>query len=321
MIVRASAWRAYSARSAGSRVSAARSPIASRIVPRSRIETPSRSSVLEHPLDLADPELVGHDLLDGGGVLLLERVEQLLRLLAREQLVGVAADRLGQVGDDRPTRRRRPCSRAPRPRRGRRPRSRPRAGRRRARRWGCRRCRATASPGFIARRWPGTMRARATSLPRTLRAYSCESSVTSSWMRTGAITMPSSAAIWRRTTPTRASSVPPACWSTSGTRPKPIVSSSGSIGERLERGVAGAARRSGARPPPPRRRASRSSWAFIARPSRKKQPPRRGTGAWAGPGRAPMTAMTPPAIIGARGWPQDLARRCRCRGPSSEPSA
>ncbi len=77
MIVRASAWRAYSARIGRVAGEAARSPIASRIVPRSRIETPSRSSVLEHALHLADAELVGDDLLDGGRVLLLERVEQL----------------------------------------------------------------------------------------------------------------------------------------------------------------------------------------------------------------------------------------------------
>ena len=56
--------------------------------------------VLQHALHLADAELVRDDVVDGGRVLLLERVEQLLRLLAREQLVGVAADRLGQVRDD-----------------------------------------------------------------------------------------------------------------------------------------------------------------------------------------------------------------------------
>ena len=50
----------------------------------------------------------------------------------------------------------------------------------------------------------------------------------SSRMRTGGMTMPSSEAIWRRIVPTRASSVPPACWSTIGTRPKPMASSSGS---------------------------------------------------------------------------------------------
>ena len=55
---------------------------------------------LQHPLDLAERELVGDDLLDRGGVGLLQPVEQLARLLAGEQLGGVAADRLGQVGDD-----------------------------------------------------------------------------------------------------------------------------------------------------------------------------------------------------------------------------
>ena len=59
---------------------------------------------LQHALDLAEREHVGHDLLDDGGVGLLELVEQLARLLAGEQLGGVRADRLGQVRDDRPTR-------------------------------------------------------------------------------------------------------------------------------------------------------------------------------------------------------------------------
>ena len=69
---------------------------------------------------------------------------------------------------------------------------------------------------------------RATSVPRTRMTYSCESRPTSSRMRTGGMTMPSSEAIWRRIVPTRCSSVPPAFWSTIGTRPKPIASSSGS---------------------------------------------------------------------------------------------
>ena len=100
MIVRPSAWRAYSASSAGSRVSRALSPTASTIAPRSRIETPSREQRLQHALDLAEREHVRHDLLDDGGVGLLELVEQLLDVLAGEQLGGVRADRLGQVGDD-----------------------------------------------------------------------------------------------------------------------------------------------------------------------------------------------------------------------------
>ena len=50
---------------------------------------------------------------------------------------------------------------------------------------------------------------RATSLPRTFITYSCEPSATSSWMRTGGMTAPRSAATWRRTAPTRASSEPP----------------------------------------------------------------------------------------------------------------
>ena len=61
---------------AGSRVVAARSPIASRIVPRSRIGDALAQQLLQHALHLAEPELVRHDVLDGGRVPLLERVEQ-----------------------------------------------------------------------------------------------------------------------------------------------------------------------------------------------------------------------------------------------------
>ena len=100
VIVRPSAWRAASASSAGSRVSSARSPIASRIVPRSRIETPSRSRCCSARCTSPTPSLSGTTSSTAARVLLLERVEQLARLLAREQLVGVAADRLGEVRDD-----------------------------------------------------------------------------------------------------------------------------------------------------------------------------------------------------------------------------
>ena len=77
------------------------------------------------------------------------------------------------------------------------------------------------------------IRPRATSEPRTLNTYSCESRSISSWIRTGGITIPSSPAIWRRIIDTRRTSVPPLRRSTSGTRPKPIPSSSGSSGSSL----------------------------------------------------------------------------------------
>ncbi len=54
----------------------------------------------QHAMHLADREQVGHELLDRHGVALLEPVEQQLGVLAREQLVGVLPDGLGQVRDD-----------------------------------------------------------------------------------------------------------------------------------------------------------------------------------------------------------------------------
>src|ERR1700716_3497429 len=84
---------------------------------------------------------------------------------------------------------------------------------------------------------------RATSVPRTLNTYSWESRSISSWMRTGGITMPSSPAIWRRIIDTRRTSDPPVRRSTRGTSPKPMPSSSGSIGSSFmtsSRGEAGA---------------------------------------------------------------------------------
>ena len=77
MIVRASAWRAYSASTAGSRVE--RGAVADRLEDRAQVADRDAlaQQVLQHALHLADAELVGDDLLDGGGVLLLERVEQL----------------------------------------------------------------------------------------------------------------------------------------------------------------------------------------------------------------------------------------------------
>ena len=55
--------------------------------------------VLENLLDAADGQLLRHELLDHLGPRLRHGVEQLLHLLAPEQLVGVPADHLGQVGD------------------------------------------------------------------------------------------------------------------------------------------------------------------------------------------------------------------------------
>ena len=101
------------------------------------------------------------------------------------------ADRLGQVRDDHRLARRRPCSRARRPRPARassiQTAGQP-EGRLDRRDAGEARHRvAGVHRELVARR---STRQRATSSPRTLITYSCDSSETSSWIRTGAITMP-----------------------------------------------------------------------------------------------------------------------------------
>ena len=55
--------------------------------------------VLQHLLHLPERQLLRHQLLDDLRMALGERLEQPLHLLASEQLVGVAADQLGQVRD------------------------------------------------------------------------------------------------------------------------------------------------------------------------------------------------------------------------------
>ena len=54
-------------------------PVADRLEDRAQVADRDAlaQQVLQHALHLADAELVGDDLLDHGGVLLLERVEQL----------------------------------------------------------------------------------------------------------------------------------------------------------------------------------------------------------------------------------------------------
>ena len=204
MIARASAWRAYSARMAGSRVSSARSPIASRIVPRSRIETLSRSRCCSTRCTSPTPSLSGTTSSTAAAFCSLSASSSLLASPG-----GSAARRRGggssRSGASRsPTRRRRPCSRAPRPRRGAlssiHTAGRPNAGSV----VGIPARPGMASPGSIARRWPGMTRAagdldaahldRRTRASRARRRRGCAR---------GRSRCPSSEAIWRRTTPTR----------------------------------------------------------------------------------------------------------------------
>ena len=99
-MARPSAWRAYSASSTGSRVTRARSPTdlddGAEIADRDAL--PQQG--LQDALDLADGEQVRHYFLNDSRVGFLEPVEQRANVLSREQLGDVAADRLGEVGDD-----------------------------------------------------------------------------------------------------------------------------------------------------------------------------------------------------------------------------
>ena len=198
---------------------------------------------LQDALDLADGEQVGHYFLNDSRVGFLEPVEQRANVLSREQIGDVAADRLGEVGDDdrlgvdhRVAQR---LGLGPGgvgdPHRGQ---AEGRLGGRDAGELADRVARVQRE--LVA----GHDRAAGDLVPRTFITYSCEPSATSSWMRTGGMIVPRSAATWRRTAPTRASSEPPAPPSTSGTRPKPIDSSSGVDGQRLE-GLVARGRRGG----------------------------------------------------------------------------
>ena len=162
-----------------------------------------------------------------------------------------------------------------------------------------------ASPGSIASWWPAMIPPRATSVPRTRMTYSCESSATSSRIRTGGMTMPISEAIWRRIVPTRASSVPPDCWSTSGTRPKPIASSSGSsasASSAASRGAVCSAPGGGASCCWSFSAASRSALVGTlrsAQPMAKNVPPISRNGTLGSPGMSAKAMITQPATSGA----------------------
>src|SRR5919202_1088911 len=130
----------------------------------------------------------------------------------------------------------------------------------------------------------------------------------SSWMRTGETTMPSSAAIWRRMTPTRASSEPPAPSSTIGTRPKPIASSSGSICSAPSAASVGAGSSatgcsaSSASAGLPRRPSASGPPSRIIQPIAAKIPPMRMKGSFGSPGTSANRQITTPATSGALRW-------------------
>ncbi len=147
---------------------------------------------------------------------------------------------------------------------------------------------------------------RATSVPRTRMTYSCESSATSSRMRTGGMTMPSSEAIWRRIVPTRCSSVPPA----------PLVDHRHEAEadrqlerverERVERGVARGgqlAGRAGAGAAAAAAAVTRLAALFgslrSVQPTAKNTPPMTRNGIFGSPGTSAKAMITTPATSGA----------------------
>ena len=151
---------------------------------------------------------------------------------------------------------------------------------------------------------------RATSVPRTRMTYSCESSATSSRMRTAGMTMPSSDAIWRRIVATRASSVPPACLSTSGTRPKPMASSSGSsasASSAASRGVGSSPCGACAAAVAAAARSASSCSRLLGtlrsdQPTTKNAPPISRNGIFGSAGMSAKPMITAPATIGALRW-------------------
>ena len=278
MIARASAWRAYSARMAGSCVEAARSPIASRIGAQVADRDALAQEVLQDALHLADARACrGRPPRPTAAFRSLSASSSFFVSWRVSSSSACAADRLGQVRDDHrlgvddgvAERLGLACGGSRRSTR--------RAARRRARSSGCRPRPGIASPGSIARRWPGMTRPRATSTPRTLITYSCESSADvvvdphrgdhDPELGRDLAADDADAGEQRRRRDLA---------STIGTSPKPIASSSGSICERADGRVAGWAdgrRQAVAWRPAPRR--PPAAWVTIARPSRKKMHRRR----------------------------------------------
>jgi hypothetical protein len=92
-----SARRANSHRCSGSFVDSAASPSASRIGDQVADRHALAQQPLQHAMQRAERELVGHDLLDQRRVRLLERLDHLLHVLAAEQLGGARLEHLDQV--------------------------------------------------------------------------------------------------------------------------------------------------------------------------------------------------------------------------------
>ena len=147
------------------------------------------------------------------------------------------------------------------------------AGRMPARSWRCRTPLPNASPGSIASWWPAMNVPRPTSTPRARKTYSCESRpdlVVDPHRRDHDAELAGDLAADRGHPRT---SVPPPRRSTSGTRPKPTPSSSGSSGSSLEHllGRRPAVSGSAARPRAWRRPAPASRAARCAPPADRRE--------------------------------------------------
>ena len=163
----------------------------------------------------------------------------------------------------------------------------------------------TASPGSIASWWPAMTPPRATSVPRTRMTYSCESSPTSSRMRTGGMTMPSSEAIWRRIVPTRCEQRAARLLVDQRHEAEADRQLERVERERLERRVARGGRLAGGQPRRPARRprrlASRALFGALrsVQPTAKNMPPMSRNGIFGSAGTSAKAMITTPATIGA----------------------
>ena len=91
------AWRTYSVSRTGLRV--ARAGLAQRLQDGNRVadRDPLAQQVLQHALHRGQRQQLGHQILDHLGVLHRHPVQQPLGVLARKQLMGVAADQFGKM--------------------------------------------------------------------------------------------------------------------------------------------------------------------------------------------------------------------------------
>ena len=182
-----------------------------------------------------------------------------------------------------------------------------------------------ASPGSMASWWPAMTPPRATSVPRTRMTYSCESSadvVADADRRDDHAELGGDLAADRADA--RRAACRRACWSTSGTRPKPIASSSGSSASASSAASRGAGSCAGSarRRPRPSAASSRSAWfgSLAQRPADGEEaaPPMTRNGIFGRPGTSAKAQITHAGDQRRLALARGSGPRCRCRGRCSE---